>query len=97
MIECPCQGERPANLPDEEAGDFVGPGTANGTPIATNNEVFPWNDVRLPPWIRPVRYELRIHPNLTTLEVKGQHSFTLIPWGREILVALFSLLCRFSN
>jgi len=40
-------------------------------PIATNGEVFPWDDVRLPIFIRPVSYDLELTPNLTTLEVKG--------------------------
>jgi len=40
-------------------------------PIATNGEVFPWNDVRLPIFVRPLSYDLELTPNLTTLAVKG--------------------------
>ena len=40
-------------------------------PIATNGEIFPWNNLRLPTFVRPERYSLTIHPNLTTLDVKG--------------------------
>lgn len=46
------------------------------TPVATNGEIFPWNNVRLPSFIRPIRYHINIHPNLTTLDVKGM--FTLV-------------------
>jgi len=41
------------------------------TPKATNGEEFPWNEVRLPIFIRPVSYDLDLTPNLETLEVKG--------------------------
>jgi len=40
-------------------------------PIAANGEVFPWNDVRLPIFVRPISYDLELTPNLTTLAVKG--------------------------
>ncbi|XP_051160347.1 endoplasmic reticulum aminopeptidase 2-like isoform X1 [Leptopilina boulardi] len=63
--DCPCAGEKPANLEineDEEGGEL----------LATNGEVFPWNNVRLPSFAHPTRYIITIHPNLTTLEVKGQ-------------------------
>jgi len=43
----------------------------NLTPIATNGEEFPWDDVRLPIFIRPISYDLELTPNLTTLEVRG--------------------------
>lgn len=41
-------------------------------PVATNNEIFPWNNLRLPDSLVPMRYRIHIHPNLTTLGVKGQ-------------------------
>lgn len=40
-------------------------------PIATNGETFPWNNVRLPMFIRPLSYDIELTPNLTTLAVKG--------------------------
>jgi len=40
-------------------------------PMASNGEVFPWDDVRLPIFIRPISYDLELTPNLTTLAVKG--------------------------
>lgn len=48
-------------------------------PIATNGEVFPWNNLRLPTFVRPERYHINIHPNLTTLEVKGKKHFLRLP------------------
>ncbi|XP_063231804.1 endoplasmic reticulum aminopeptidase 1-like isoform X2 [Bacillus rossius redtenbacheri] len=65
---CPCAGEKLAGL----ASEAVSNSSAPFVPIATNNEVFPWNSVRLPTFVRPTRYNITIHPNLTTLDVKGQ-------------------------
>ncbi|KAJ8684054.1 hypothetical protein QAD02_019846 [Eretmocerus hayati] len=61
--DCPCAGEKPANYVIEEDDD--------SEPIATNGEIFPWDNVRLPDYVHPTRYNITIHPNLTTLEVKG--------------------------
>lgn len=63
--DCPCAGEKPAivDIEDDEK---------SSEPLATNGEVFPWNNVRLPTFAHPTRYNITIHPNLTTLEVKGQ-------------------------
>ncbi|KAL1122590.1 hypothetical protein AAG570_002920 [Ranatra chinensis] len=66
--DCPCAGEKPAFL---DAHGRIN-GTRNIIPIATNNELFPWNNVRLPHFVKPMRYHINIHPNLTTLDVKGQ-------------------------
>ncbi|XP_054009869.1 endoplasmic reticulum aminopeptidase 1-like isoform X2 [Hylaeus anthracinus] len=63
--DCPCAGEKPANLEIEDD-------EKSSVPLATNGEVFPWNNVRLPKFAHPTRYIINIHPNLTTLEVKGQ-------------------------
>lgn len=41
-------------------------------PVATNGEPFPWNDVRLPDSLVPIRYSVVLHPNLTTLFLRGQ-------------------------
>ena len=41
-------------------------------PRATNGEAYPWNSLRLPDFVHPLRYNLTIHPNLTTLDVKGE-------------------------
>ncbi|KAK6635853.1 hypothetical protein RUM44_001107 [Polyplax serrata] len=65
-IRCPCAGKRPDNLDYDydDSGPLI--------PVATNNEIFPWNNVRLPDTLSPMRYRIHIHPNLTTLAVKGQ-------------------------
>ncbi|XP_065165053.1 endoplasmic reticulum aminopeptidase 1-like isoform X2 [Atheta coriaria] len=67
--DCTCAGEKPPNFVDEDWNV-----TKTFVPRATNGQIFPWNNVRLPPYIKPTRYNITIHPNLTTLEVKGQVS-----------------------
>lgn len=64
---CPCAGEKPDDLGEEVLSNSTGP----PVPLATNGELFPWNSVRLPSFVRPTRYNITIHPNLTTLDVKG--------------------------
>lgn len=66
--DCPCIGEKPVFLQDEDLNGAKRP----VIPIATSGEVFPWNNVRLPTFAHPLRYVINIHPNLTTLDVKGK-------------------------
>ncbi|XP_029723553.2 endoplasmic reticulum aminopeptidase 2 isoform X1 [Aedes albopictus] len=64
---CPCAGKIPPG--------FVVEGYNSSEPfqpIATNGQPFPWLLPTLPNNVRPNRYMLTIHPNLTTLDVKGQ-------------------------
>ncbi|XP_034944364.1 endoplasmic reticulum aminopeptidase 2-like isoform X3 [Chelonus insularis] len=65
FLDCPCAGERPENIEIDDDD-------ASSDPLATNGEIFPWDNVRLPSFAHPTRYNITIHPNLTTLEVKGQ-------------------------
>ncbi|XP_017303049.1 leucyl-cystinyl aminopeptidase-like, partial [Diaphorina citri] len=67
--DCPCIGEKPVFLQDEDLNGAKRP----VIPIATSGEVFPWNNVRLPTFAHPLRYVINIHPNLTTLDVKVYH------------------------
>ncbi|KAJ8985877.1 hypothetical protein NQ317_006251, partial [Molorchus minor] len=70
--DCTCIGEKPPN--------YVGEGTnmtRTFVPRATNGQIFPWNNIRLPISLRPIRYNLTIHPNLTTLEVRSQVSIEI--------------------
>ncbi|XP_042892988.1 endoplasmic reticulum aminopeptidase 1-like isoform X2 [Penaeus japonicus] len=46
-------------------------------PTATNGELFPWTSVRLPTHVRPLHYDLSLHPNLTTRYVKGELTIKL--------------------
>ncbi|XP_025159395.1 glutamyl aminopeptidase isoform X3 [Harpegnathos saltator] len=45
--------------------------------LSTTNEVFPWNSIRLPTFAHPIRYNISIHPNLTTSRVRGQVTIEL--------------------
>lgn len=36
-----------------------------------NGELYPWKNIRLPEHIRPIHYDLFMHPNLTTFQNKG--------------------------
>lgn len=40
-------------------------------PIATNGQLFPWTKSRLPSSIIPLKYDISLHPNLTTMEFSG--------------------------
>lgn len=66
IIDCPCGRKLPTGLETDE--DNV---TEAFNPIATNGEPFPWLNITLPTNLRPIRYMVTIHPNLTTLDVKG--------------------------
>ncbi|XP_062873688.1 leucyl-cystinyl aminopeptidase [Trichomycterus rosablanca] len=46
-------------------------------PIATNGELFPWTDLRLPASVHPIHYVIALHPNLTTMTFKGSVNITL--------------------
>jgi len=39
--------------------------------LATNGEVFPWQDIRLPSHTIPIHYDIFLHPNLTTFYMTG--------------------------
>ncbi|RLU25456.1 hypothetical protein DMN91_001612 [Ooceraea biroi] len=41
-------------------------------PLMDNGEVFPWDNIRLPAYVHPTRYNITMHPNLTTLEFRGR-------------------------
>ena len=45
--------------------------------IATNGESFPWNNIRLPESIVPVKYDLFMWPNLTMFQFNGNVSVLL--------------------
>ncbi|EDS40362.1 alanyl aminopeptidase [Culex quinquefasciatus] len=64
---CPCAGKIPPGYIQEGYND-----TEPFQPIASNGQPFPWLLPTLPNNVRPYRYSLTIHPNLTTLDVKGQ-------------------------
>jgi len=69
FLDCPCIGEKPVFLPDDDGVNR----SRSIIPIATNGDIFPWNNVRLPTFARPYSYHIKIHPNLTSLDVKGMN------------------------
>jgi len=71
ILDCPCIGDKPVFLPDDDGVNR----SRSIIPIATNGDIFPWNNVRLPTFARPYSYHIRIHPNLTSLDVKGMKEF----------------------
>lgn len=65
-LDCGCAGKMPPGyLPDHYNSSVP------FNPIATNGEPFPWLKPMLPNNVRPIRYTLTIHPNLTSIDVKG--------------------------
>lgn len=65
-IDCSCAGKMPPGYILDHFNSSL-----PFNPIATNGEPFPWFLPNLPNNVRPLRYTLTIHPNLTTLDVKG--------------------------
>lgn len=54
----------------------VTPTTVKHIPTAKTGEIFPWHDIRLPPFIMPVHYSLFMHPNLKTFDNAGSVNIT---------------------
>ena len=38
---------------------------------ATNGEIFPWSDIRLPTTIKPLTYDIHMHPDLVKFKFSG--------------------------
>lgn len=60
---------------DDKTTDHVTPTnvtpTAKHNSKATNGEPFPWSDIRLPTSIKPLTYDIRMHPDLKTFKFSG--------------------------
>uniref|UniRef100_A0A8B9HSS8 Aminopeptidase n=1 Tax=Astyanax mexicanus TaxID=7994 RepID=A0A8B9HSS8_ASTMX len=59
-------------------------------PVASNGELFPWRDIRLPTSVRPVQYELSLFPNLTTMTFQGNVTITLVVLQESKKIVLHS-------
>lgn len=66
-------------------------------PTATNGELFPWTSVRLPTHVRPLHYDLSLHPNLTTRYVKGKIQINCAVWLRQFMIRHCPALCIFDD
>ncbi|KAK7065754.1 Endoplasmic reticulum aminopeptidase 1 [Halocaridina rubra] len=75
-------------------------------PTATTGEEFPWADVRLPFHVRPLYYDIVLHPNITTRHVKGnltikltaiEETKAIIFHGRELNVSLLTLHNKYEK
>ena len=69
----PCHTPRAACIPST---GVVGPTTVAPpvvtSPTTPDGQVFPWDSFRLPTTVVPHRYEILMHPNLTTFKVLGK-------------------------
>ncbi|XP_051981306.1 LOW QUALITY PROTEIN: endoplasmic reticulum aminopeptidase 1b [Xyrauchen texanus] len=70
-------------------------------PTASNGEPFPWDKMRLPDTVSPIHYNLRIHPNLTSLYFTGlvqiqievhQDTKTIILHSKDLQISKAGLL-----
>jgi len=64
--DCPCAGKMPKGYHTDGYNS-----SEKFEPYATNGQLFPWLLPFLPSNIKPNRYTILIHPNLTTFEIKG--------------------------
>ncbi|XP_076366890.1 endoplasmic reticulum aminopeptidase 2-like isoform X3 [Tachypleus tridentatus] len=51
--------------------------TASSGLLETGNKDFPWQEICLPPFVKPLHYSIFIHPNLTTFWNEGTVNITL--------------------
>ena len=62
------QRHRDDDMPTSHEG--VKPHT-KGILEATNGEIFPWSDIRLPTTIKPLTYDIHMHPDLVKFKFSG--------------------------
>ncbi len=65
QASCPTQSESESSTPSPTP------------PVATNGKPFPWTNVRLPTNVRPIRYDLYMHPDLVRFRFNGSVDITL--------------------
>uniref|UniRef100_A0AAY4BIF8 Leucyl/cystinyl aminopeptidase n=1 Tax=Denticeps clupeoides TaxID=299321 RepID=A0AAY4BIF8_9TELE len=59
-------------------------------PKSSTGELFPWTEMRLPMSVHPLRYDLLLHPNLTTMTFQGSVSITVTAEKETKVVVLHS-------
>ncbi|XP_076854132.1 leucyl-cystinyl aminopeptidase [Brachyhypopomus gauderio] len=71
-------------------------------PIASDGEIFPWSELRLPTSVQPLHYEISLLPNLTTMTFQGTVTITLVVLNETKVIVLHSsdmkiLGCTFQD
>ncbi|KAJ8775678.1 hypothetical protein J1605_016226 [Eschrichtius robustus] len=59
-------------------------------PVATNGEIFPWPELRLPTMVIPLHYDLFVHPNLTSLDFVASEKIEVLVRGATQFIILHS-------
>ncbi|XP_041984274.1 thyrotropin-releasing hormone-degrading ectoenzyme [Aricia agestis] len=72
--ECPCIDDSSLLPGQPPTGSEENATAANKERIASNGVVYPWRGARLPTFLIPKHYNLWLHPNLTTGELRGEVS-----------------------
>lgn len=88
--DCPCAGKMPKGYVLDGYNS-----SEKFEPYATNGQLFPWLLPFLPSNIRPNRYTILIHPNLTTFEVKGERENSLKSFHQPLTSSCFPLSIPF--
>ncbi|KAG7318423.1 hypothetical protein KOW79_018178 [Hemibagrus wyckioides] len=66
-------------------------------PPSKNGELFPWTSLRLPTSVRPVDYEISLHPNLSTMTFTGSVAITVVVLQETKKVVLHSSGLKIQN
>ncbi|KAL5020171.1 hypothetical protein ScPMuIL_003063 [Solemya velum] len=100
---------RPGSFPCQDTNleqTTAAPVTTTPGYIATNGEVFPWKNVRLPRNIIPLTYDIFLHPNITTGIFTGKVNIVariesptdfLVFHAKDLNITDFSVHLRYSG
>ncbi|XP_070425720.1 endoplasmic reticulum aminopeptidase 2 [Equus przewalskii] len=66
-------------------------------PVATNGQPFPWHELRLPTVVTPLRYDLFVHPNLTSLDFVASEKIEVLVRDATQFIILHSTDLEITN
>ncbi|XP_057594639.1 endoplasmic reticulum aminopeptidase 2 isoform X2 [Hippopotamus amphibius kiboko] len=66
-------------------------------PVATNGEIFPWRELRLPTVVIPLHYDLFVHPNLTSLDFVASEKIEVLVRDATQFIILHSTDLEIMN